>query len=963
MRSSETDLEKFVQKLANISDEAVRRKLLKTSREFHDPSTVEYLYEETVHRALADLQAAERLERSAAWIAAQLRDDLSRAFSQRATGHICFLRGRQVSALKHYERAIALFRRYGRELDVGRALASGLQTLIYQGQYGKAFAWAQEARKIFARHGDHLRLARLDSNLGNILYRQDRFDEALEHYQRAEKELRYRGEPKDVGVTLTNIAVCHISLNHFTQALHAYQEARAFCQTHNLPLLVAQADYNIAYLHYLRGEYTRAIELYQAARTQHALLGDSYHTALCDLDQAEMYLELNLVDEGAQLADQAFRSFEALQMGYEAAKALAFQAIALSQKGETSLALAAFRRARQRFVREQNRVWPALIDLYQALVLFQDEKYVAARRLCKAAFQFFSRSSLTSKTALCELLLARLYLHAADNRLAKTRCLAALKKLERIESPTLWYQASFVLGQIEEALGNPTAAQQAYQRAHAGLEGLRTHLRGEELKISFLKDKLAVYESLVWLALSGPAIRKDPQAAFAYVEYAKSRSLADLIAFRASTLPAGSASGNPTVERVRQLREKLTWYYRQIDLQETAQHPEAAQHLRQLRHRTSETERLLLRTLSDLRATEREFSSLQSAGTIPLDSIRTVLPADAFLVEYYSARGTLYVCLVSRESLDFIPLGESSRARVILRHLQFQLSKFRLGPDYVRSTANLLLQATQSHLRELYEILIAPIRSLLTARHLVIVPHGFLHYLPFHALHDGREYLIDSYSVSYAPSASVYYLCCTKRHAQASDSLIIGVPDPQVPHIVEEVRAVAAALPRPRLFIGEEASEECIRRHGPNSRFVHIATHGLFRQDNPMFSSLRLGNSQLTLFDLYNLQLPAELVTLSGCGTGLNVVVGGDELLGLVRGLLYAGAQALLVTLWDVNDRSTADFMKIFYHHLQKEPDKASAARKAMQDLRDSYPHPYFWAPFCMVGRLTSDGAAPPLIS
>ncbi len=137
-----------------------------------------------------------------------------------------------------------------------------------------------------------------------------------------------------------------------------------------------------------------------------------------------------------------------------------------------------------------------------------------------------------------------------------------------------------------------------------------------------------------------------------------------------------------------------------------------------------------------------------------------------------------------------------------------------------------------------------------------------------------------------------------------------------MPYILEEVQAVAAALPESKLFIGEEANEERLRAFGPQSRFVHIATHGFFRRDNPMFSSLRLGGSQLTLFDLYDLQLPAELVTLSGCGTGLNVVVGGDELLGLVRGLLYAGARALLVTLWDVSDRSTADFMKAFYRHL-----------------------------------------------
>jgi CHAT domain-containing protein len=186
--------------------------------------------------------------------------------------------------------------------------------------------------------------------------------------------------------------------------------------------------------------------------------------------------------------------------------------------------------------------------------------------------------------------------------------------------------------------------------------------------------------------------------------------------------------------------------------------------------------------------------------------------------------------------------------------------------------------------------------------------------------------------------------------------LVLGVPDPSAPLIGDEAKKVAAVLPNARLFLGEEATEDRLRQYGPVSRYIHIATHGLFRQDNPMFSSIRMGCGQLTLFDLYQLRLGAELVTLSGCGTGLNVVVGGDELLGLVRGLLYAGAASVLVTLWDVNDASTAEFMQYFYDHLRKSPDKPAALRAAMSQLRRSFPHPYYWAPFVLVG--SEPGAA-----
>ncbi len=118
-----------------------------------------------------------------------------------------------------------------------------------------------------------------------------------------------------------------------------------------------------------------------------------------------------------------------------------------------------------------------------------------------------------------------------------------------------------------------------------------------------------------------------------------------------------------------------------------------------------------------------------------------------------------------------------------------------------------------------------------------------------------------------------------------------------------------------------------------------------------MFSSISLGETQLSLFDLYQLDLPCELITLSGCGTGLNVAVGGDELLGLVRGLLYAGTQGVLVTLWDVNDQSTAEFMELFYNALKSTSNKAIAVQQATAELRRRYPHPYYWAPFVLVGK------------
>jgi CHAT domain-containing protein len=322
-------------------------------------------------------------------------------------------------------------------------------------------------------------------------------------------------------------------------------------------------------------------------------------------------------------------------------------------------------------------------------------------------------------------------------------------------------------------------------------------------------------------------------------------------------------------------------------------------------------------------------------------------------VEYFSLKDQFIAAVVTHEGLKILPLTPVSRVANLLRMLHFQISKFKLGAEYTLTFEKSMLGVAQAHLRQLYEEVFAPVRAYLPAGHVIIVPHGMLHYLPFHALMDGTGYLIDSFTISYAPNASIFAHCQEKPARSTGPSLVLGVPDLQAPLILTEVRAVAQILPESELIVGAAADVEALRERGMKSRLIHIATHGRFRQDNPMFSGIRLGDAYLNLYDLYQLKLNAELVTLSGCATGMNVVTPGDELLGLIRGLLYAGAHSLLLSLWDVHDQSTADFMVCFYRRFQEGQGKASALQGAMIELRERHPHPYHWAPFTLIGKVS----------
>ena len=907
---------------------------------------------ETVRQRLrVDTRQALELAEAALVIARKLRQRELLARCLRAKANALYALGRNKSAVRFHEKALRLFRALRNAAEVARTLSASIQPLILSGEYDRAFVAANQAWQIFAERGEDWRLARLEINRGNIFHRQDRFEEALSCYERAHQRLLPHKDSEGIAAALSNMAVCLITLNDFPRALATYQQAREFCERQGMPLLVAQADYNVAYLHYLRGEYSLAIGMLRAARVACQKVGDLYHSALCQLDLSEIYLELNLSAEAAEVAQETFLRFQELGMGYEAAKALANQAIALGQQEKAFLALELFGKARAMFVREKNLVWPWLIDLYQALVLYKEGRYFEARRLCLGALEFFRSSVLPGKAILCQLLLARVALRTGDRDEARRECGSALERVAALEAPMLRYHAHFLMGQVHEAAGNREEAYASHQSAREALETLRSSLRGEELKIAFMKNKLEVYEALVELCLS----RNDGRAAetaFGYIEQAKSRSLQDLLFHRGQALPAVDAGQSELVRRIRDLREELNWYYHRIELEQLQQEERSPERIEQLEKQAEIREKELLHVLRELPASEPEGVQLRASTAVSLDALRSALAPGAALVEYFQANGRILAALVTRERLEIMPVSLSSRIRDLLRLLQFQLSKFRLGADYFRRFQDSLLQATQAHLRELYQEVLAPLIQRWEGDHLIVVPHDVLHYLPFHALYDGQQYLIDSCTVSYAPSATIYALCHTRSVNTAGPSLILGVPDPQAPFILQEVQSVAAILPEPELFVGDSATLNVLREKGRRSRIVHIAAHGSFRQDNPMFSGIRLGGSYLGLYDLYQLKLPVDLVTLSGCATGLNVVAAGDELLGLVRGLLCAGAQSLLLTLWEVNDKSTAEFMQSFYRRFRDSGDKPSAFKAATLELRERYPHPYYWAPFLLMGKV-----------
>jgi CHAT domain-containing protein/Tfp pilus assembly protein PilF len=943
--------------LGKLQDGVARRQFLARNSSLIRSKVVQRLAPMVVDKIRVDAKEALFLAEGTLLIARKLRRKEEIALAMRAKANALYASGDNHGAVQHHEDAFKLYEALGIPKEAARTLSSSIQPLILLGEYDRAFAASERAREILTQIGETRRLASLDNNVGNIFHRQDRFEEAIAYYERAYKALSEFEDWEHVAVTLHNLAMCLISLNEFARSLECYQKARDLCVRYDLPRLRDQADYNIAYLYYFRGEYSRAIEMLFATRRACEASGDTYHFALCHLDLSDIYLELNLSEEAREMAHEGFLRFEKLGMGYEAAKTLANEAIALGQQGKTVQALERFAKAREMFSREKNLVWPWLLDLYQALLLFHEGRYFEARRLCAGSAEFFDGTPLAGKALLSRLLLARIALQVGDLPAAEKEVDAAVAKLSDSQSPVLVYQTRLLLGQIAANRGDRAAAYTAYQEARKALETLRTRLQSEELKIAFVKNRMQVYEAVVELYLDPANNEISANEAFSCIEAAKSRSMIEMIFQSGQSLPMGEAGQSEYVRKIRDLREELNWYYHRIELEQLKPEERSRERLELLRQAAQLHENELLRALRELPAHERENATLEAPADFSVAKLQASLSAGTVLVEYYSAGERLIAAVISGESIEIVPVSVVSRVTNLLHLLRFQFAKFRMGTAYTEKFAQPLLRATLGHLEALYRELIEPIRGRLNGKHVVFVPHGPLHFLPFHALRRGEEYLCDAHTISYAPSATLFGLCQEKNAIEKRNSLVLGIPDERAPLILSEVESVAALLPQTELFVGDAATARVLRERGLETGVLHVATHGIYRQDNPMFSGIKMGDGYLNLYDLYQMRLGAKLVTLSGCATGMNFVADGDELLGLQRGLFCAGASSLLLSLWDVHDRSTADLMQEFYKSYIVSGDMAESLRGAMRKLREQNPHPYFWAPFVLVGKIAEKAA------
>ncbi len=242
---------------------------------------------------------------------------------------------------------------------------------------------------------------------------------------------------------------------------------------------------------------------------------------------------------------------------------------------------------------------------------------------------------------------------------------------------------------------------------------------------------------------------------------------------------------------------------------------------------------------------------------------------------------------------------------------------------------------------------------------LIIVPHDVLHYLPFGALRtpEGR-WLIEDYTITTLPSASVLKFLPGKEARAAAGALALGNPDVgpalHLRYAEREAQAVGQRYQGATVLVRDQATETRAKALSGAAGLLHFATHGELNEKDPLSSALLLvpdgkEDGRLEVREIFGLDLKAKLVVLSACETGLGKLSKGDELVGLQRAFLYAGTPAVVTTLWKVDDRASYYLMQAFYDNLDESGPAVALRHAQLATLRD-FPHPFAWASFVLTG-------------
>jgi CHAT domain-containing protein/tetratricopeptide (TPR) repeat protein len=876
-----------------------------------------------------------------------------RAAQAWTTGIANLTRGEMAEAIACLDQARDALLAAGQAQRAAQSQIPKLIALTMLGRHDDAVQSAEHTLAAFVAAADELGAGKIEVNLGSMLLRQERYTEAAAKYKSA--AVRFARARNAEHSVIADIGLANVLARQFQfdEAMHLFDRCAMRVKAHGLEAMQAVIDSNRGYLELRRGRYEHALPALVRTLERAETSDPPQERAVCQRELADAYLALSLLPEALALYDQVVSTFEALASPGEQAWAQVQRAQTLTRLGRFELAEADLRSALHTLTADANALGCAMVCAQlAALALRRGDAHGALAGVHDAVAVFDAAGVLHWQL---------------QARLTQARALLALQRwdparssLERILSladglPDVAAAAHAELGTllVDGAPADAARAEVHARQAMRLLESQQARLSGDEFKTAYGASNQAAYDLALRMAIASAGVDM-PVKLLQTMEQSRGQAL------RAAV----QQNHGPQAQLVAGLdntrREQLHWLHNEWHAAVNERNDALTQRLRQ---RIGEIEQAWLEEQRRAQAAQPAGAdhSLAASDVFDAAALQATLPEGTAWIEYALVKQRWAACVVTTDAVHAVQ-GDAHGLRERLAQLRFQIDTQRFGASTLRQHAPQMTARTRVHLQALHEQVWAPLAPLLGGIQRVIVsPHRDLHYLPFAALHDGQQWLVQRCEVQLAPSATIWLTHQQRQHSAPTPPqpaswrlTALGVGGDTLPHVRAEVNAVAAAFTamggQAVVHLDGQATQDALRAALPNTDVLHLACHGQFRADSPYFSALHLADGPLTLRDAASLPLQAQLVTLSACETGLSKVAPGDELLGLLRGFLMAGAPTVLSTLWTVDDAHTATLMGHFYRHLLAGQRPAAALRQAQCALIDEAPHPYHWAAFSIQG-------------
>ncbi|GBC82914.1 Regulatory protein AfsR [bacterium HR10] len=954
---------------------------------------------DALRRAIGKYEEAARLYHA-------LDDRRKEAESLHWAGFISALIGEPRKALEYYGQALPILRAIGDRQGEAATLTNIGVMYSALGEKQKALEYYGQALAIHRAVGDRQGEARTLTNIGGVYSALGEKQKALEYYGQALPIRRAVGDRQGEAVTLHNIGAVYSALGEKQKALEYFGQALAILRAVGDRQGEAATLTNIGQVYAELGEKQKALEYFGQALAIHRAVGDRQGEATTLTNIGQVYAELGEKQKALEYFGQALPIRRAVGDRRGEAVTLTNIGGVYSELGEKQKALEYYGQALPILRAVGDRNWEAAVlgnigQVYSALGEKQKalEYYGQALPIRRAVGDRRGEAVTPNN-------IGRVYAALGEKQKALEYFGQALPILRAVGDRN-WEAA--VLGgiaRIERDRGELAQARTRIEAALERIESLRAAAPGPELRATFLASKRGYYEFyidlLVRLDEREPG-RGHDRAAFEASERSRARSLLELLTEARMDVRQGIA---PELrERERAVHARIAGIQSQLLRVMSRAKPnpaEVAALEEALKRADAEREQVEL----EIRRKHPRYAALQYPTPVGVAAVQEVLDEQTALLEYVLTRESALLFIVTRADFRVLRLGASpATIRERVEKLRAAIAE---GPQWT-AFSNYVLNA-----RWLYQDLIQPVEKWLAGkRELIIVPDGVLHYLPFEVLLTKGEltveprelsYLVRDYAVRYVPSASVL-VELSRPEAERSKpektlvayaDPVYGEPDeasavgkalrsmwgelrrlPRLPYSRQEVERIARLYPDAEvaLFLGADAREENVKSGEPaRYRFVHFAAHGVLNEKQPQYSGIvlttgatRSGSGAvrdparreeatedglLQVYEIFNLKLAADVVVLSACETGLGREVRGEGMVGLTRAFLYAGAQAVVVSLWKVADPATAELMMRFYRQMKAGVGKAEALRRARLELfrEGRYVHPFYWAPFVLMG-------------